>query len=567
MARPEKIRLGEILVQQDLISADDLEKSLEEQKRTGRKLGRIFVDKGYVTETQISEALARQLKIPFIDIQQFNTKLDLINKLPEAQARRFRCAVLEDRATAYLVGMVDPTDLFAYDELVRLLRKDIEVAVIQEGSLLQLIDRSYRRTDEISSLALELGQDLGDTAIDFAALGMGGSSEEAPVVKLLQTIFEDAVQVRASDIHIEPQEHKLQIRFRIDGVMHLQTEADLKIASALALRLKLMSGLDISEKRLPQDGRFAVKVKQQAVDVRISSMPTQYGESVVMRLLIQNTSGFSLEKLGMPPDMLERFRKLIHRPSGMVLVTGPTGSGKTTTLYAALSELNSTSNKIITVEDPVEYRLAGINQVQVNDKIDLSFSRVLRSTLRQDPDIILVGEMRDQETAQIGLRAAMTGHLVLSTLHTNDAISTPIRMIDMGAPRYMVAMSVLAVVAQRLVRLVCEGCAETYTPEPFEHAWLQYELGDKAAQHRYVHGKGCSVCNGTGYQGRVGVYELLEMNNELIDAASHHDPNHFIKLGRQHMAGKTLRKSAVDLVIEKRTTIAEAMRISNQFEE
>lgn len=567
MARPEKVRLGEILVQQDLISADDLEKSLEEQKRTGRKLGRIFVDKGYVTETQISEALARQLKIPFIDIQQFNTKSEIINKLSEAQARRFRCAVLEDRGTAYLVGMVDPTDLFAYDELVRLLHKDIEVAVIQEGSLLQLIDRSYRRTDEISNLALELGEDLGDSAIDFAALGMGGSSEEAPVVKLLQTIFEDAVQVRASDIHIEPQEHKLQIRFRIDGVMHLQTEADLKIASALALRLKLMSGLDISEKRLPQDGRFAVKVKQQAVDVRISSMPTQYGESVVMRLLIQNTSGFSLEKLGMPPDMLERFRKLIHRPSGMVLVTGPTGSGKTTTLYAALSELNSTSNKIITVEDPVEYRLAGINQVQVNEKIDLSFSRVLRSALRQDPDIILIGEMRDQETAQIGLRAAMTGHLVLSTLHTNDAISTPIRMMDMGAPRYMVAMSVLAVVAQRLVRLVCESCAETYTPEPFEHAWLQHELGDKVAQHSYVHGKGCSVCNGTGYQGRVGVYELLEMNNELIDAASHPDPNHFIKLGRQHMVGKTLRKSAVDLVIEKRTTIAEAMRISNQFEE
>ncbi len=567
MASPEKIRLGEILVRQDLISADDLSKALEQQKRTGRKLGRIFVDNGYVTETQISEALARQLKIPFIDLHQFNTKPELINKLPEAQARRFRCAVLEDKGISYLVGMVDPTDLFAYDELVRLLRKDIELAVIQEGSLLQLIDRSYRRTDEISSLALELGEDLGDTAIDFTSIGEGKSAEEAPVVKLLQTIFEDAVQVRASDIHIEPQENRLHIRFRIDGVMHLQTKAELKIASALVLRLKLMSGLDISEKRLPQDGRFAVKIKQQTVDVRISTMPTQYGESVVMRLLIQNTSGFSLEKLGMPSDMLERFRKLIHRPSGMVLVTGPTGSGKTTTLYAALNELNSTSNKIITVEDPVEYRLPGINQVQVNEKIDLDFSRVLRSTLRQDPDIVLIGEMRDQETAQIGLRAAMTGHLVLSTLHTNDAISTPIRMIDMGAPRFMVAMSIVAVVAQRLVRLVCEGCSEPHLPEPLEHAWLQHELSKEVDKHHYVQGKGCSLCNGTGYQGRVGVYELLEMNNELIDAASHHDPNHFIKLGRQHMAGKTLRKSAVDLVINKRTTIAEAMRISNQFEE
>lgn len=567
MARPEKIRLGEILVQQNLMSAEDLDKSLEEQKRTGRKLGRIIVDRGHVTEKQISEAFARQLDIPFIDLLQFNTKTALINKLPEAQARRFRCCILEDRGNSYLIGMVDPTDLFAYDELSRLLPKDIELAVIQEDSLLLLIDRSYRRTDEISNLALELGQDLGDTAIDFATLGVAGSAEEAPVVKLLQTIFEDAVQVRASDIHIEPQEQKLHIRFRIDGVMHLQTQADLKISPALALRLKLMSGLDISEKRLPQDGRFAVKVKQKNVDVRISSMPTQYGESVVMRLLIQNDSDFSLEKLGMPPDMLVRFRKLIHRPGGMVLVTGPTGSGKTTTLYAALSELNSNANKIITVEDPVEYRLSGINQVQVNDKIDLSFSRVLRSALRQDPDIILVGEMRDQETAQIGLRAAMTGHLVLSTLHTNDAVSTPIRMIDMGVPRYMVAMSVLAVVAQRLLRLVCDHCAEAYTPEAFEQAWLQFELGDKVAQHKYVRGKGCTVCNGTGYQGRIGVYELLEMDNELIDGASHQDPNHFIKLARQRMAGKTLRKSAVDLVIEKRTTISEAMRISNQFEE
>ena len=567
MARPEKIRLGEILVQQNLISAEDLDKSLEEQKRTGRKLGRIIVDRGHVTEKQISEAFARQLDIPFIDLLQFNTKTALINKLPEAQARRFRCCILEDRGNSYLIGMVDPTDLFAYDELSRLLPKDIELAVIQEDSLLLLIDRSYRRTDEISNLALELGQDLGDAAIDFATLGVAGSAEEAPVVKLLQTIFEDAVQVRASDIHIEPQEQKLHIRFRIDGVMHLQTQADLKISPALALRLKLMSGLDISEKRLPQDGRFAVKVKHKNVDVRISSMPTQYGESVVMRLLIQNDSDFSLEKLGMPPDMLVRFRKLIHRPGGMVLVTGPTGSGKTTTLYSALSELNSNANKIITVEDPVEYRLSGINQVQVNDKIDLSFSRVLRSALRQDPDIILVGEMRDQETAQIGLRAAMTGHLVLSTLHTNDAVSTPIRMIDMGVPRYMVAMSVLAVVAQRLVRLVCDHCAEAYSPEAFEQAWLQFELGDKVAQHKYVRGKGCTVCNGTGYQGRVGVYELLEMDNELIDGASHQDPNHFIKLARQRMAGKTIRKSAVDLVIEKRTTISEAMRISNQFEE
>lgn len=567
MARPEKIRLGEILVQQGLLLPEQLTQALQEQERSGRKLGRIFVDSGFVTEDQISEAIARQLQIPFVDLKFSNTEPDTIRKLPEALARRFRALVLEDRGDAYLVGMADPTDLFAYDEIARILRKETLLAVVSGSHVLQIIDRTYRRTEEIASLVQELGQDLGEGVIDFTQLGAGANLEEAPVVKLLQTIFEDAVQVRASDIHIEPQEHKLQIRFRIDGMLHLQAETDSKIATALVLRLKLMSGLDISEKRLPQDGRFAIKVRSHPVDVRISSMPTQYGESVVMRLLIQSTGGFSLDKLGMPPQMLERFRQLIHRPSGLVLVTGPTGSGKTTTLYAALSELNTISNKILTVEDPVEYRLPGINQVQVNEKIGLGFSRVLRSVLRQDPDIVLVGEMRDEETAQIGLRAAMTGHLVLSTLHTNDAISSPVRLIDMGTPRYMVAMALLAVVAQRLVRVICESCAQPYTPLPFERAWLKLELADSVDQHTYARGQGCSHCHGMGYQGRVGVYELLEMDSELVEAANHHDPNHFVKVARQQIAGATMRKYVVDLVLAKRTTVAEAMRISNQFDD
>ena len=566
MARPEKIRLGEILIQQNLLSPEQLEQALVEQKRTGRKLGRVFIDSGYVTEKQISEALARQLDIPFIDLSQFNVQSQEVQKLPEAQARRFRAVVLEDRGSTYFVGMADPSDLFAYDELVRVLKRDIELAVVQESMLLQVVDRTYRLTDEISHLAMELQQDLGDNSLDFVSLATNDSAEEAPVVKLLQTIFDDAVQVRASDIHIEPQENKLHIRFRIDGVMHLQTQADMKIATALVLRLKLMSGLDISEKRLPQDGRFGIKVKSVPVDIRISTMPTQYGESVVMRLLIQNAGNFSLDKLGMPADMLERFRKLIHRPSGMVLVTGPTGSGKTTTLYAALNELNSHANKIITVEDPVEYRLPGINQVQVNEKIELDFSRVLRTTLRQDPDIILVGEMRDEPTAQTGLRAAMTGHLVLSTLHTNDATTAPIRLIDMGAPRFMVAMSLLGVIAQRLVRTVCEHCKQPYTPTPNEQLWLKQELGNTAPTQSFVHGKGCSHCNQTGYQGRVGVYELLEMNDELVEAANHQDTNTFIQKARARMQGRTLRSQSIQLALEQRTTVAEIMRINNQFD-
>ncbi|OHC91009.1 MAG: MSHA biogenesis protein MshE, partial [Sideroxydans sp. RIFOXYB12_FULL_59_6] len=445
MARPEKVRLGDLLVQQKLISLDQLQFVLEQQKRSGRKLGRVLVDNGFISEDQISEALAKQLNIPYINLKYYNPNLEIVRSLPENQARRFRAVALEERNGALLVGMTDPTDLFAFDEISRLLKRDIDVAVVTEGQLLETIDRVYRRTDEISGLAKEISEELGEGYIDFGALSDTVGTEEAPVVKLLQTMFEDAVQVGASDVHIEPQETRLQIRFRIDGALHLQTEADSKIASAIALRLKLMSGLDISEKRLPQDGRFNVRVREQAIDVRISSMPTQYGESVVMRLLNQSNSFLTLDKLGMPPDMLKRFREIIQRSNGMVLVTGPTGSGKTTTLYAGLSEINTIDQKIITVEDPVEYRLPGINQVQVNEKIELSFSKVLRAALRQDPDVILVGEMRDAETAQIGMRAAMTGHLVFSTLHTRDSAGTLFRLVDMGVPKYMVASSVQCV--------------------------------------------------------------------------------------------------------------------------
>lgn len=567
MPRPEKIRLGELLVQQKLISEEQLTFSLGEQKRTGRKLGRVFIENGFVTEEQISGALAKQLNIPYINLKFFNVNPDLMRLLPETQARRFRAMVLEEKGGALVIGMADPTDLFAYDEISRIVKRAIALAVVNESELLATVDRIYRRTGEITNLARELEQDLGDAVIDFGALGAAAGLEEAPVVKLLQSIFDDATQVRASDIHIEPQERRLQIRFRIDGVLHLQTETDIKIAPALALRLKLMSDLDISEKRLPQDGRFAVKVKQQQIDVRISTMPTQYGESVVMRLLNQGSRTLRLDAIGMPDDMVKKFRAIIARPNGLVLVTGPTGSGKTTTLYGALAELNTTERKLITVEDPVEYRLPGINQVQVNDKIELTFSRVLRAALRQDPDVVLVGEMRDQETAQIGMRAALTGHLVLSTLHTNDAVSTPVRLLDMGIPPYMVATSLQCVLAQRLVRVICESCAEPYQLTTAELEWLKAELGEAVGSHKFLHGRGCPHCNGTGYRGRTGVYELLEMTEAVADAANHSDPAHFIKVAEAQMAGNTLRRHAVALAVAGKSTVAEAMRISNQFDD
>jgi MSHA biogenesis protein MshE len=564
MPRPEKVRLGEILLQQGLLTEQQLKDALDEQKKSGRKLGRVFVDKGFVSEEQISNALARQLQVPYVNLKHFSVKPEVANRLPETQARRFRALVLEEGSAGYRVAMADPTDLFAYDEISRFLKRDIQLAVVTESLLLQTIDRVYRRTDQISGLAQELGQELGDAGVDFAALGVSTAVEDAPVVRLLQTVFEDAVGVRASDIHIEPQETRLITRFRIDGVLHVQTEADIKIASALVLRLKLMSGLDISEKRLPQDGRFNIKVRNAQVDVRISTMPVQYGESVVMRLLNQSSGILTLDRLGMPKGILARVRDVVHRPSGMILVTGPTGSGKTTTLYAALQEINTPERKIITVEDPVEYRLQRINQVQVQEKIDLSFGRILRSALRQDPDVILVGEMRDQETVEVGLRAAMTGHMVLSTLHTNDAVSTPIRLLDMGAPRYMVAMSLHLVLAQRLVRMVCESCAEEYRPLPGEYEWLRHELGEAADKHRYVRGAGCSQCNATGYLGRSGVYEMLEMTRPVVHAANSGDMGEFLHTAGRQMAGHTLRRHATELAAEGRTTVEEAMRVSSQ---
>ena len=567
MGKPEKFRLGETLVQQKLISQEQLKLALDEQRRSGRKLGRILVENGFVTEDQICEGLARQFNIPYVNLKFVNIPPDIARKLPETQARRHRAIVLEERKNTYLVAMTDPSDLFAYDEIARVLKRDIDLAVVNEALLLQTIDRVYRRTDQISGLARELEQDMADATINLRALGLAASVDDAPVVRLLQTLFEDATQVNASDIHIEPQERRVQIRFRIDGILILQTEADAKIGAPLVLRVKLMAGLDISEKRLPQDGRCNVRVREQQVDVRVSTMPTQHGESVVLRLLNRSGALRGLDRLGMPERLLARFRALSQRSSGMLLVTGPTGSGKTTTLYGALSEINKLERKIVTVEDPVEYRLAGVTQVQVNEKIELTFARVLRSVLRHDPDVILVGEMRDEETAQIGLRAAVTGHLVFSTLHTRDAAGTPVRLIDMGIPAYMVGTSLNAVLAQRLMRVNCESCAEPYELDPHEHAWLEATREPLAGGTKFVRGRGCSHCNGTGFQGRRGIYELLELDTTLAAAISRNDPAGFMQATQERMRGHTLRAHALALAAEGKTTVAEVIRVASEVED
>ncbi|MBP6008264.1 MAG: type II/IV secretion system protein [Rhodoferax sp.] len=557
--RPEKLRLGDVLVQQRLISQEQLQQTLDLQRQTGKKMGRLLIETGLITEELLANGLARQLRVPFVNLKTFPFRAEVTKLLPEAAARRFRALALEDKGETLLVAMGDPLDLFAFDELTRLLKRNVAIAVAPESQLALAFDRLYRRTEEISGLARALEKDLGD-AVDFGELTASVGTEGAPVVRLLQSLFEDAMQVGASDVHIEPQESELQIRVRVDGVLQTQTQADKRIGSALAQRLKLMAGLDISEKRLPQDGRFSVRLRDLTIDVRLSTLPTTYGESAVMRLLKQGAGMKRLDDIGMPPAMLKRFREVLHRSSGLVLVTGPTGSGKTTTLYAALAEINATELKVITVEDPVEYRLAGLTQVQVNEKIELTFAKVLRACLRQDPDVILVGEMRDPETAEIGLRAAITGHLVLSTLHTRDAISTPFRLLDMGVPPFMVATSLQAVIAQRLVRLNCTECTESHLATPQEQSWLDamQAPGQALVSKR---GRGCSHCNGTGYAGRQGVYELLEMDVTLTQAASRSDPAAFMKLARERMQGQSMAAHALELVRQGRTSLAEALRI------
>jgi len=473
MAQP-RVRIGDLLVSKGLIKEDQLMTALDEQKKSGKKIGKALIDLNFVTEQQMLEVMADHFSYPFVDLVRFQLNTELITQLPETQARRFRAILLADQPDGFLVGMLDPLDLMAIDELQRNLKRPVHPAFVKEQDLMNALDRAYRRRDEIASLATELEDELeSSTDFDLEELASTGEASEAPVVRMLQSIFEDAVQVRASDIHIEPDEGVLRVRLRIDGELQEQVMKEKRIASALVSRLKIMSGLDISEKRLPQDGRFNIRILNKSIDVRLSTLPTPYGESVVMRLLDQSQGTLELAQLGMPDDIRQRFETLIQRPHGMILVTGPTGSGKTTTLYSALNLLNKPEKKIITAEDPIEYRLPRITQVQVNTKVGLTFSSVLRTALRQDPDIILVGEMRDQETAEIGLRAAMTGHLVLSTLHTNDSISTAMRLIDMGCDAYLVASSLRAVIAQRLIRKVCEYCSEADQLSSQERAWIR----------------------------------------------------------------------------------------------
>lgn len=554
--------IGTLLLDRKLITKAQLDAAFVEQKKTGKLLGRVLIDLGYIDQAVFLQLLSDHLKIPYIDLRNYSINPDVLHLLSEFDARRLHAIVLNKDDKGYLVGMVDPTDILVNDELQQILQDSIHTAVISEGDLKKVIDINYRHKLQISDLSEELSTEMGKSDYDIAQLTTNLSFTDAPVVKLLQSIFEDAVQVNASDVHIEPDEKVLRLRLRIDGVLHEQILNERKIADALSLRLKLMAGLNIAEKRIPQDGRFSIKINDKKFDVRLSSMPSQYGESVVMRLLNQSAELLNLDHVGMPKKMLVELRKIMSLPHGLLLITGPTGSGKTTTLYGILNELNTPNVKIITVEDPVEYRLNRITQVQIQPLIDLTFARVLRSTLRQDPDIIMIGELRDHETAEIALRAAMTGHFVFATLHTNDALGSAERLIDMGVESYLVASVLTATISQRLARRICPNCIEDYEPTPQEEIWLSSIKDFNSSGISFKHGNGCSFCYETGYKGQIAVFELLLMNHELADALRKNDTALFIKIVNQQQLYNPLVTNGLLLAAEGITTIEEIMRFS-----
>ncbi|MCV6624770.1 MAG: GspE/PulE family protein [Cellvibrionaceae bacterium] len=558
----KRIRIGDILIEQGVISAAQLDAALAEQKRSGRKLGRTLVQMQLVNEDQLLQILSAQLGIPYIDLDRLQISAEQIQLLPETLARRYRIICLGEREGCVQVAMADPSDIFGLDEVRKFLAKPISANIARESQVMDLLDRAYQQTDEIASLAGELEDEIAENTVSVGSILGEVEESDAPVVRLLEKLFEEAVQNKASDIHIEPDETVLRIRRRVDGVLYEQIVNETSIAGALVVRLKLMASLDISEKRMPQDGRFNLQVRDHKIDVRVSTMPVQHGESVVLRVLDQTQGVLPLDKVGMSPAHVQRFGRAIRRPHGLILVTGPTGSGKTTTLYGAVSELNRADKKIITVEDPVEYRLPRINQVQINEKIGLDFTTVLRASLRQDPDVLLVGEIRDADSAEIAMRAAMTGHLVLSTLHTNDAVSSALRLVDMGVDPYLVAASLKTVIAQRLIRRVCRACAAPYVPSAAELAFIERNLGVQGQDSsRMLQGTGCNNCNHTGYRGRVGIFEMLDVNETMAQALRARDVEGFNQTAMSQKNFIPLGRSALAYALNGITSMEEVVKV------
>jgi type IV pilus assembly protein PilB len=558
-------RIGELLVKENLLTAEQLREARKGAKVGGERLGAQITKLGYIDETELAEFVAKQYGVPSINLDDFEIDRAVIELVPEEVAVKHNVIPVNRAGSTLILATADPSNIFALDDIKFLTGYNIQAVVASEAAIRRAVDQYY---DKSSSLEEVMG-DFDDSDINIItdsdevdAAELAKASEDAPVVKLVNLVLTDAVKKSASDIHIEPYEKSFRVRYRIDGVLYEVMKPPMKLKNAITSRVKIMSALDIAERRLPQDGRIKLKLgRGREMDFRVSVLPTLFGEKIVLRLLDKSNLQLDMTKLGFEPSQLQVFQRSIHQPYGMVLVTGPTGSGKTTTLYSALSELNKTSENLSTAEDPVEFNLAGINQVQMHDEIGLNFAACLRSFLRQDPDIIMVGEIRDFETAEIAVKAALTGHMVLSTLHTNDAPSTVNRLLNMGIEPFLVSSSVNCIVAQRLARRVCPECRDTddVTTEALLEAGMDPDVAKSVVP---VKGRGCRTCSDTGYKGRIALYEVMELKEELKEfvlngASALELKREAIRLGMQ-----TLRKSALAKLAEGTTTLSEVCRVS-----
>lgn len=565
-----KKRLGDLLVDAGVISQDQLLLALQIQKteKKGDRLGVVLIDLGMTDEKQIMDALKMQLKIQSIELSTIRIPEEITRLVEESVLRKYMLIPFqfnEKNPNLLKVAMSDPLDIRAMDDISIITGCQVERYVATTSDIAAAIDRYYGNAEALR-VAEQYTREREEQAKARAAVEPGSSEEssvqQAPIVKLLAQIIEQAVHKRASDIHIEPMENQVRIRFRVDGVLHEAMRHDISLHAALIARIKIVSGLDISEKRRPQDGRATSIVDRQEYDIRVSILPTVYGEKVVMRLAQKKALTMDKRDLGFPDDELEKFNHILSHPNGLILVTGPTGSGKSTTLYTALSELNVEGVNIITVEDPVEANLNGVNQVQVNEKAGLTFGSALRSILRQDPDIIMIGEIRDQETAEIAVKASITGHLVVSTLHTNSSANTITRLADMGVENYLIADSLVGVIAQRLVRRVCPACSVVRDATEDEKKTLGFAGSPKRIQVRTPGHKECVRCGGTGYFGRIGVYEIMPITSDLRQAINRGENADVLEeIARKH-GMKTLRMSAVEYALRGITTVEEVRRVA-----
>ncbi|WP_017811697.1 GspE/PulE family protein [Paenibacillus shenyangensis] len=545
-----KKKLGDLLFENGLITEEQLNQALEEQRKSKRKLGDVLLAQGYITEQQLIEVLEFQLGIPHVNLFKYQIDAAVTQIIPESMAKRYQVLPFMKDGSKLMVAMADPLDYFAIEDLRMSTGFRIEPAISSRDELQRAIAHYYGLRDSMSQMMGELptAEEIEETEI---------TDESSPVVRLVNQMIQQAVHLRASDIHIDPSENDVAIRYRIDGLLQTERHVPKQMQGFITARLKIMSRLNIAERRLPQDGRIKMQFDLKMVDIRVSTLPTMHGEKIVMRLLDISTGVKPLEQLGFNDYNAKLFKEMIDNPYGILLITGPTGSGKTTTLYSALNVLNVESTNTITVEDPVEYQLEGINQVQVNPAIGLTFASGLRSILRQDPNIIMVGEIRDNETAEIAVRASLTGHLVLSTLHTNDAVSTVMRLRDMGVEPYLIASSLIGVVAQRLVRRICPDCKIVYTPSEQENILLQSYGIHTEQLHK---GRGCGNCNHSGYRGRVALHEVLKVDKRIRQSITDNASVEEIREAAEEQQMITLVRDGLQKVREGVTTIQEVMR-------